>query len=142
MKVKEIMSQPVIAVKDGTSLAEAARIMKDNNIGVLPVIAEDKVQGLITDRDIVLRAVSADKDVTRTKVGEIVTKSVVTCRDQDDIETAAQQIADRKVNRLLVINETDNVVGLLSLGDLAFETADPALIGNVLTELSRRSINK
>jgi CBS domain-containing protein len=141
MKVKEIMSKPVITVDTNASLEEISRIMKTNNIGVLPVKSGDQVQGVITDRDIVVRAVAEGKNISKTKAGEIISKSLLTCNEDDDVDIAAKQMADESVNRLLVLNGSRKVAGLLSLGDLALRcTADPALLGKVLIAISSRAV--
>ena len=119
MKLKEIMTQEVIAVSPETSVLDAAQIMKDKNIGSVPVCREDMdVEGIVTDRDIVLRVVCAGKDPKMIKCGEIMTDNLVVGKTDMEVATALELMGDVQIRRLPVV-ENGRLVGFVSLGDLA-----------------------
>ena len=118
MNIEDIMNSDVELVSANTSIKDAAEIMARKGIGFLPV-GDDQLRGSITDRDIVLRAVGSGKDVTATRVADIMSERVLYCRDSDALEDVAQNMGEQQVRRLPVINEDKRLVGVVSLGDLA-----------------------
>jgi CBS domain-containing protein len=118
MKVKDIMSKDVKYVATNTSLREAAEIMREKNIGVLPVGADDRLMGMLTDRDIVVRAIANDKNISTVTVKDVMTPSVLYCFEEDTIEDVAQNMAKNQVRRLPVLNAEKRLVGIVSLSDL------------------------
>ena len=136
MKVKEIMSTNVESISADSNLVEAANIMARLDIGFLPVIDAD-VAGVITDRDIVVRAVAEGRDPGKTKVGDILTSSVETLSEDQDIKDAAKLMQDKQIRRILVKGDNDAYVGVVSLGDLAVEGHDAKLSGKSLEKISQ-----
>jgi CBS domain-containing protein len=132
MKVSEAMSSDVKIVNPQQSIRDAASLMAQIDAGVLPVGESDRLVGMITDRDIAIRGVGADKG-PGTPVREVMTKEVKYCFEDDDLDDVAQNMADIKVRRLPVLNHDKRIVGILSLGDIALteggETAGEALRG-------------
>jgi CBS domain-containing protein len=122
MKVREIMSTHVQRISSSAMVSEAAERMRIFDIGALPVLEEDKVVGMLTDRDIVIRAVAAGLDPKMTVIKDVFTPNVLCCFQEDDIETAARIMEDNQVRRLVVLGDDNTVVGMLSLGDLALKT--------------------
>lgn len=119
MKLKDIMTQDVIAVSRDTSVYDTAQIMKDKNIGAVPICTEDmNVEGIITDRDIVLRIICADKDAHKTKCGDIMTDRLVVGKTDMEVESALDLMGDLQVRRLPVV-ENRKLVGFVALGDMA-----------------------
>ncbi|HHY06534.1 MAG TPA: CBS domain-containing protein [Clostridia bacterium] len=119
MKLKEIMTKDVIAVSPDTSVLDVAQIMKDKNIGSVPVCKENMdVAGIITDRDIVLRVVCAEKNPKMIKCEEIMTDKLVVGKTDMEVEAALELMGDVQVRRLPVV-ENGKLVGFVSLGDLA-----------------------
>ena len=118
MEVRALMSRDVVTVSPGEPAAVAARLLARYNVGALPVAENGRLRGMITDRDIVLRCVAADRDPEKTPVGEIMTGKVVSAAPGDDAEAAAQRMAREQIRRLPVV-EHGRVVGMLSLGDLS-----------------------
>lgn len=122
MQVQRVMSSPVDYVSSDTSLAEAAMIMRNNDIGILPIgdSGDAKLQGIITDRDIVIRAVADHQSPDETTVGDIKTSKVLYCFQGDPVEKAAETMRDNQVYRLVVLDNRDNMRlrGLVSLNDI------------------------
>lgn len=118
MQIREAMTRDVRTVAPSTTIREAARIMADIDAGSLPVAENDRLIGMITDRDIALRAVAAGKGPDST-VGEAMTPELKYCFEDDDIEDVCENMADIQVRRLPVVNRDKRLVGIVSLGDLA-----------------------
>ena len=120
MKISECMSQDVCFVKPDCNTYDAARIMCENHIGCIPVCDEQKnIVGILTDRDILLRAVACDKKVKQTPVSEIMTTNVYTCSWQDDVTQAQNLMAQNQIRRIPITDEKSKLVGILTMGDLA-----------------------
>ncbi len=120
MKLSHIMSGGIESVLPQATLAEAAKKMASQDIGSLPVCAEPrKVMGIITDRDITVRAVARGMDPNQTRVEEVMTREVLSCSSEAEVEEACELMEKRQVRRLLVTGEDDSPVGIVSLGDIA-----------------------
>jgi len=135
MKVRDIMTKGVECVSPDDTLQVAATKMKSLDVGPTPVCGDDRVVGMLTDRDIVLRAVAEGKDPRTTKVREAMTEEVIYCFEDDDTEDAAKLMEDRQVRRVLVMSREKRLVGIVSLGDLATEGKKKDA-GKVLQEVS------
>ena len=130
MKVKDLMSTKVEHTTPDTGTKEAAHQMHELHVGILPVMDEDKLVGMITDRDICCKVVATGHSAGRTKVSEIMSADVATCFDDQNIGAATDIMIKNHVHRLAVINHDNAVVGLLSVDDLARNSHDMA--GSVL----------
>jgi CBS domain-containing protein len=120
MKLGSIMTGGIESVRPQATLAEAAKKMASQDIGSLPVCAErHKVVGIITDRDITVRAVARGMDPNQTRVEEVMTREVLSCSSEADVEQACALMERRQVRRLLVTGVDDSPVGIVSLGDIA-----------------------
>jgi CBS domain-containing protein len=115
---------------------EAAELMRSLDVGSLPVCDGRKIQGMITDRDIAIRAVADGREARQTPVREIMTPELVYCTEDEDVTAAAQLMHDHQIRRLPIINEQKELVGIVSLGDLAVETRDEKMAGQVLEGIS------
>jgi CBS domain-containing protein len=136
MKVCDLMCDHVISVSADEPVSAAARILKQQNIGSVPVCGEDgKLRGIITDRDIVLRCVATGADAEKLTVRDVMTKGVVTVSPYDDIRAAAHIMADAQVRRLPVCQD-GAVVGMLSLGDLATNCGCDMEAASALSDIS------
>jgi CBS domain-containing protein len=134
MQVSEAMSNDVKIANPNQSIRDAARLMAEIDAGILPVGENDKLVGVITDRDIAIRAVAADKGPA-TPIRDIMSKDVKYCFEDDDLDDIAQNMADIKVRRLPVLNSEKRLVGILSLGDMAL-TDGPGNAGSALCAIS------
>ena len=134
MKVSECMSRSVTVANPKQSIAEAARMMAECDSGVLPVGENDRLVGVITDRDIAIRAV-AQKRGPETPVRDIMSKEVLYCFEDDDVEDCAENMGEQQVRRLPVVNRDKRLVGIISLGDIAKSAEFEA--GHAVAEITR-----
>lgn len=123
-RVKDFMTSEAVLIAPNATLKEAAVKMKDVDCGVLSVGTPDDVQGIITDRDIVIRAVSKGKNITKEKVRDYMTAQVLGCNENDTLEDAAAKMRMHKVSRLVVRNGKGVVRGMLSFGGLLRKQVD------------------
>jgi len=136
MLLKEIMTSTVESVSPGDTLEQAARKMEELDVGPLPVCEGSRVVGMITDRDITVRATSAGCDPKTTLVCDAMSQDVVSCYEDQDVREAAKVMKDRQIRRLLVRNRAGELVGIVSLGDLATDAEDPGQPAEVLKKVS------
>lgn len=116
--VKDVMSTNIIAVLPSDTAAEAARLMKEHNIGVVPVVSAGKIQGVITDRDIALRCVAGAKDPSKTKASDIMTTQISCVSPDQTINDAINMMSKEQVSRLPVVN-CGCIDGIVSFADVA-----------------------
>jgi CBS domain-containing protein len=137
MLVKQVMTPGAECVRPGNSLHEAAQKMRNLDVGPLPVCGDnDRLVGMITDRDITVRAVAEACDPRTTTVKDVMTPDVVYCFEDQDVHEAARLMKENQIRRLVVLNRDKRLVGFVSLGDLAVETGDEKLAGRTLEEVS------
>jgi CBS domain-containing protein len=136
MKLKEIMTREVEIVHPDDSLQTAAQKMRYRNVGFLPVCDGDRLIGVLTDRDIALRATAEGVDPSKSLSKEWVTNPVVYCFDDQDVDEAAQLMREHQIRRLVILGRDDKrLVGVVSLGDLATNIEEKKS-GEVLHEVS------
>ena len=132
MQVKEVMSRRIIAISPEETVAVAARLLSQHNIGALPVCSRDgRLRGMVTDRDIVVRCVAAGDDPERTRVAEIMTRRVLAAEPDRSVDEAA------RLMRRLPVQEHGRLVGMVSLGDVAVRPDYTMEAGEVLQEISQ-----
>lgn len=120
MKVKDCMCNDVCCVKPETSINEVAKLMSQNHIGCIPICDNsNSICGIVTDRDILLRAVACEKDTKSCQVKEIMTCNVCTCCEDDEMTNAQSKMSQNQIRRLPVCDNNNKIVGILTLGDLA-----------------------
>ena len=136
MLVKEIMTHDVQVVSPGDTLEQAARKMEVLDAGPLPVCEGDRVVGMITDRDITVRATAAGCDPKTTLVQDAMSQEITCCYEDQDVQDAARLMKEKQIRRLLVMNRSDDLVGIVSLGDLATEAGGRGQPGEVLKKIS------
>jgi CBS domain-containing protein len=120
MKVSQLMTRDVEIASPHETLEHVAKIMASLDAGIVPVGENDKLIGMITDRDIAIRGIAEGKGPD-TKVGEIMTRDVKYCFEDDNVDEVTRNMGDIQVRRLPVVNREKRLVGILSLGDIAFE---------------------
>jgi len=141
MLVAEVMTQGVECARPSDSVARAARRMRDLDIGSLPVCGDDeRIEGIVTDRDITVRAVSNGSDVQGTRVRDIMTPTIVYCYEDQDVNDAARLMEHHQIRRLVVMNRNKRLVGILSLGDIAVRTGNDRLSGEALEQVSEPAL--
>jgi CBS domain-containing protein len=139
MKVFEVMSPDVQTVRPDATLQQAAELMKSLDVGPLPVSDGERLIGMITDRDLTVRATAQGLDPATTRVSDVMTPDVVFCRDDDDVREAGRLMEERQLRRLVVLTAAGQIAGIVSLGDIAVLTGDDKLSGEVLEEVSKPS---
>jgi CBS domain-containing protein len=134
MNVSEAMTAQVATARPGDSVRKVAGVMVNVDSGVVPVVEDGRILGLVTDRDIVLRVVAVGGDLD-TPVSKIMSEDVQTCGADDNLADAAAQMANHQIRRLVVTGEKGDLVGILSLGDIA-QDYGAKVVGKTLEEIS------
>jgi len=135
MKVRELMTQQVEFVKADTTIQETAEKMKELDVGALPVVIADETVGIITDRDIVVRAIAHGLDPEKSHVSDALTEGIEFCNAGDDIKDVARLMEKKQIRRVVVKDDQGNVSGIVSLGDLAIRVSHE-LSGEVIDQVS------
>ena len=130
MKVQELMSRKVESVTPRASLRHAAHKMRETGVGVLPVLDDGQLLGIITDRDISCNAVAIGRDLNSTDVQTVMTTDVATCFSDQEVDDAARKMSELHIRRLAVLDHDNSVTGILSVDDLARVSGE--LAGSVL----------
>jgi CBS domain-containing protein/sporulation protein YlmC with PRC-barrel domain len=139
MQIKEIMTRQVEVVHPEATLWEAAQKMAALDIGPLPACTGDQLVGMLTDRDVTVRAVAKGLDPKTTKVHEVMTPEVIYVYEDQDVSEAARMMMEQQIRRLVVLNRAKKLVGIVSLGDLAVHTGDTHQAGETLESVSEPS---
>jgi CBS domain-containing protein len=137
MQVKDIMTQGAQVINSQKTVIEAARMMADGDFGSLPVEENDKMIGMITDRDIAVRTVAQSKNPETTKVADCMTTGIDYCFDDDDLAEVTQKMKENQHRRIPVVNRQKRLVGILSLGDLAVQAKDKKQVEETLRAVSQ-----
>jgi CBS domain-containing protein len=119
-KISEVMTSDAKVVRPDQSVQDAAKMMADLDVGSLPVCDGKRLQGMITDRDITIRAVAKGK-AGKTLVREVMTEDVIWCNEDDAVKDVLARMGDEQIRRIPVIDKDRNLVGIVALGDLALE---------------------
>ncbi|HTT85431.1 MAG TPA: CBS domain-containing protein [Rhizomicrobium sp.] len=128
------MTQDVELTDPEATLEQAAKMMAEEDVGFLPVGDHDRLVGMITDRDIAVRAVAKGRDPRKTKVREVMTGRVLYCFEDEDADKAAESMSRERIRRLPVVNRNKRLVGVVSLGDIALKH-NPAKAGATLSRV-------
>ena len=135
MRLSEILSRDVETLPPDATIREAAQRMRSLDVGAMPVCDGSHLLGMITDRDITIRAIADGRDPAQTPVRDAMTPDVQYVYENDDVRKAAQIMEDRQIRRLPVVNQEKRLVGIVSLGDIA-RTGDDRLSGEALQQIS------
>ena len=134
-RIREVMTPSPETVEPGQPVAEAAKLMKQADVGMIPVVQEGQLSGTVTDRDIVLRVIAEGKSPASTTVGEIASGEIVTVDPEQELEEALELMAKHQV-RLLPVVENGRLIGVLAQADVARE-GDEREVGHTVEEISR-----
>lgn len=138
LAISEVMTRDVETIAPEASLQDAARLMSALNVGALPVCDGDVLVGMVTDRDITLRATATGKAPRSTAVAEVMTETSTCCSETDSVEDVLRKMGDEQIRRVPVIDANRNLVGIVSLGDLATRQSAPTQ--RALSEVSQPSL--
>jgi CBS domain-containing protein len=136
MKIADVMTKDVRLINPDQTLRQAAKIMFDEDIGAVPVAAEDRLVGMVTDRDIAIRGIAQGKG-PKAKVREVMTEQVKYCFDDDDLDHVSKNMASLQMRRLPVMNRDKRLVGIVSLADLAVTNQSRAQAEQALHGISQ-----
>lgn len=139
MKLSEIMTSHVEVISPDTTIEKAAQKMREIGVGSIPVCDGDRLKGILTDRDITIRAVAEGRDPHTTMANETMTPHVVYIYDDQSVEEAASIMSQYQIRRLPVINREKRLVGIVSLGDLSVDTGEEGMAGRTLENISQPS---
>lgn len=140
-QIRDVMTPDPECVRGSDTLRDAARIMKDRDTGVVPVVDGKKVVGLITDRDIVIRCVAEGKDPQTARVEDVMTTSVRKIQDDASIDEALTVMKSAEVRRVPVVNGKDEIVGIVSIGDIATDSRQSDKVGKAMEDIAEAPPN-
>ena len=140
MQIKEIMTPNVEVVGPDDTLQAAAKKMRDLDVGAIPVRDGEKVHGILTDRDITVRAVAQGLDPRSTPTASVMTREICWCYEDASVEEAEKLLSDNQIRRILVMDRDQQLVGIVSLGDLATETNQPQDTAMILEHISQKTV--
>lgn len=135
MKVKEVMHRGVTWVEPDTSIRHIAQMMRDGDIGSVPVGENDRLVGFVTDRDIICRGIADGADCNALTAHDVMSKPIIYCRADDELEQALRIMEKNKIRRLPVIDENKRLAGMLALGDIS-EIGGEEMAGEVMRSVS------
>jgi CBS domain-containing protein len=138
MKVSHAMHAGAQWVEPGTPVAELARLMREHNIGAIPIGENDRLVGMVTDRDIVCRGLANGLDLSKATARDVMSKGIFYCRETEELADAAHTMEQHKVRRLPVINQDKRLVGILSVGDIA-RSKERSLCGEIVEAVAARA---
>jgi CBS domain-containing protein len=136
MLLRDVMTRDVEDIPPDMTLTEAAHKMRLLDVGALPVCESGRMIGMLTDRDIALRAVAAGRDPRQTQAREVMTPTVIFCYEDQDVHEAAKIMEEKQIRRLLVFDHNQCACGIVSVGDIATRIGDDQLSGEVIQRVS------
>jgi len=134
--IRELMTKNPRSLESGSNAMEAARLMRDEDVGIVPIVEGEKLIGTVTDRDIAIRVVAEGKSPESTTVGEIASRELVTIDPQQELDEALRLMARHQVRRLPVVEEDGKLVGIVAQADIARNASDEQT-GDVVEDISR-----
>ncbi|MEP7133889.1 MAG: CBS domain-containing protein [Chloroflexota bacterium] len=139
-KCNEVMTKNPICCLPNAVAAEAAEMMKSENIGSLPVVENEqtrKLIGIVTDRDLTLKVVAAGLDAKSTKVQAVMTRKVITCRADDDLQKALDAMSEHQLRRIPIVDNDNQIVGIIAQADVATRADQPEKTAEMVKEISQ-----
>jgi len=139
--VRDVMTPNPECVSERDSIRDVARIMKEQDTGVVPVVDGKRIIGLITDRDIVVRGIAEGRDVSSVKVNEIMTKSVRSVKEDTPLNEVLDLMGSAEIRRVPVVNGDNELIGIVSLGDIATNSNQDGRVGKAVENISEAPPN-
>jgi CBS domain-containing protein len=137
-KCREIMTRDVKTANREATLRDVAALMRDGDMGAMPIVEDGKLVGIVTDRDIVVRAIAEGKDIS-TKIGDVMTGEIFSVGENDFVFEAIRLMGDKQVRRVPIVNDAGELAGIIAMADVALETEDEREIAETLEEISSGS---
>ena len=140
-KCSDVMTRDVVTCSPGDSIVDVARLMKTEDIGPVLIVDNDSrtLVGIVTDRDIVIKVIAEGQDVQSTRVGDVMSKKLVTCRAEDDVDVAINAMAQFQLRRIPVVEDNMRLVGIISQADVATRVGAPEKTAEVVKEISEEN---
>ena len=139
--VRDVMTPNPECVSERDSIRDVARIMKDKDTGVVPVVDGKRVIGLITDRDIVVRGIAEGRDLSNASVNELMTRGVRSVKEDTPLNEVLTLMGSAEIRRLPVVNGNDELVGIVSIGDIASQSNEDNRVGKAVEDISQAPPN-
>lgn len=139
-KCSDVMTRDLVTASPNDTVVEVAQLMKKEDIGPILIVENEETKtlvGIVTDRDLVMKVIAEGQDAKSTRVGDVMSKKLVTCRPGDDIETAMKAMAQYQLRRIPVVEENMQLVGIISQADVATRVDEPEQTGEVVKEISQ-----
>jgi CBS domain-containing protein len=139
-KCNEVMTKNPVCCLPNDMVAKVAKLMKRKNVGSIPVIENEKTRklvGIVTDRDLTLRIVAKELDAKSTKVEEVMTRKLVTCRAEDDLQKALDAMSEHQLRRIPVVDKDNKILGIIAQADVATRADRPKKTAAMVKEISR-----
>jgi CBS domain-containing protein len=136
---KDVMTRNPVSARPEDTVASVARLMKENDIGPVPIVENQKSKrlvGIVTDRDLALKVVAEGRDPETTPVKQVMTTSVITCRGDDDIETALDAMSTQQLRRIPVVDDGNMLLGIIAQADIATRMNEPEKTAEVVKDIS------
>ena len=140
-QIRDVMTANPKTVTDSDSVIDVARIMRDQDTGVVPVVNGKKIIGLVTDRDIVLRVIAEGKDIKNVRVNEVMTKQVRTVNEDASVREVLDVMSGAQIRRVPVVNRNNELVGIVSMKDIAVDTSQDTKVGKAVENISKGPAN-
>ena len=137
MKLKDILTKDPEVISPEAMICEAGKLMKQHDIGMLPVCDGERLVGAVTDRDLAVRAVAGGHDPLKTRVKEVMTPGICWCFEDQSLEEVARLMEEKQIRRIAVLNREKRLVGIASLGDFALRSKDEHLTEEILEGVSQ-----
>jgi CBS domain-containing protein len=140
MKCKEIMTKDPVCCLPGDTVDQAAQLMKDEDVGPIPVIADQKTKRLlciVTDRDLAVKVVAEARSIQSVTVEEVMSRAPVSCHAEDDLQRAIDAMEKNQVRRIPVVDDNDRIIGIISQADVAIRAHKPETTAEVVEEISK-----
>jgi len=140
MKCREIMTKDPVCCLPDDEVQKAAQLMKDENVGVIPIIEDEDTKtllGIVTDRDLALRVVAEARDLDSTRIKDVMTTGAVSCQPEDDLQKALDAMEENQVRRIPVVDSNQKIVGIIAQADVATRLGEPKRTAAVVEEISK-----
>jgi len=140
MKCSDVMTENPVCCLSNDLVSQAARVMRREHIGPIPVVSDERTKeiiGIVTDRDLAIKVVAESRDPNRTTVGDVMTHTIVVCREDDDLSSAIAAMEEYQIRRLPIIDRGGRLVGIISQADLATRIHEPVATAMMIEEISR-----
>ena len=137
---KKVMTKKIVYCEPNDLVSKAAKLMKSENVGSIPVVENEqtrKLVGIVTDRDLTLRVLAEGLDAKSTKVESVMTRKVVTCRAEDDLQKALDAMAEHQLRRIPVVDNDNKILGIIAQADVATRVNQPEKTAAVVKEISQ-----